>query len=67
MINNLIIDNDLVNQAIKISSLKTKKDTITLALQEFIQRRKVKKIIDMFGTVDFDNSYDYKAERNRYL
>jgi hypothetical protein len=37
-----------------------------LALKEFIQRRKVESLIDAFGTVDFDETYDYKAERNRH-
>ncbi|WP_366445435.1 type II toxin-antitoxin system VapB family antitoxin [uncultured Selenomonas sp.] len=42
------------------------KETVTLALKEFIQRRKAEELIDAFGTMDFDASYDYKAERNRH-
>ena len=46
--------------------MKTKKDTVTLALKEFIQRREADQLIAAFGTVDFDEDYDYKAERIRH-
>ena len=65
MATNLMLDTQLLKQAVEISGLKTEKDTVNLALQEFIQRRAADKIIDAFGTVDYDESYDYKAARNR--
>jgi hypothetical protein len=43
---------------------KTKKDTVTRALTEFIQRRKQKEIIGLFGTMEFDPKYDYKKQRS---
>ena len=66
MATNFALDDRLLNQAVEIGGLKTKKATVTLALKEFIQRRKVESLIDAFGTVDFDETYDYKAERNRH-
>ena len=66
MATNLALDDRLLNQAVEIGGLKTKKATVTLALKEFIQRRKVESLIDAFGTVDFEEAYDYKAERNRH-
>mgnify|MGYP006371099783 FL=1 len=66
MATNLALDDRLLNQAVEIGGLKTKKATVTLALKEFIQRRKVESLIDAFGTVDFDETYDYMAERNRH-
>ena len=44
---------------------KTKKEAVTKALEEYIQYHKRQKILDDFGTVDFDPAYDYKAERRR--
>lgn len=61
---NLAIDNQLIEEARKISGLKTKKDVVTEALKEFIQRRKQMEIIDLFGKIDFDSEYDYKDQRN---
>ena len=67
MATNLALDDRLLNQAVAIGGLKTKKDTVTLALKEFIQRREAEQLIAAFGTIDFDESYDYKAERNRHV
>ena len=67
MATNLALDDKLLNQAVSIGGLKTKKDTVTLALTEFIQRRKAEDLIDAFGTFEFDDSYDYKAERKRHV
>jgi len=36
---------------------------VTEALQEYIQRRQQAKIVDLFGTIDFDPKYDYKKQR----
>lgn len=33
------------------------------ALIEYIQRRKQQDILGLFGTIDFDEAYDYKRER----
>ena len=65
MATNLNIDDELMAKALKIGGFKTKKETVNVALQEFVQRRAAEDIIALFGTVDFDESYDYKAERRR--
>ncbi|WP_419659384.1 conserved uncharacterized protein, DUF2191 [Desulfosarcina variabilis str. Montpellier] len=65
MASNLAIDTKLLNEALEISGLKTKKDTVNLALKEFIDRRKQLEIIKIFGKMDPDPDYDYKRGRNR--
>lgn len=62
---NLAIDEKLLEEALKVSGLKTKKNTVNEALREFIQRRKQKDIISLFGKIEMDESYDYKRERLR--
>lgn len=62
---NLAIDDTLLKSAQEIGGLKTKKETVNLALKEFIQRREQEKIINLFGTIDYDKEYDYKKFRNR--
>jgi Arc/MetJ family transcription regulator len=61
---NLAIDDQLINEAKKISGLKTKKAVVTEALKEYIQRRKQMEILNLFGKIDFDPEYDYKTQRN---
>jgi Arc/MetJ family transcription regulator len=65
MATNLAIDPDLLERAVEVSGERTKKAAVTRALQEFIARREQARIIDLFGTVDMDSEYDYKAERSR--
>nr|MBQ5525854.1 type II toxin-antitoxin system VapB family antitoxin [Succinivibrionaceae bacterium] len=59
------IDDTLLEKAMRIGGLKTREETVNQALREFIERREAEKLIAAFGTVDFDEGYDYKAERNR--
>jgi hypothetical protein len=64
MATNLSLD-DLVEEARRAGHHKTKKDAVTAALTEYVQRLKQLRILDGFGTIDFDPEYDYKAERWR--
>ena len=65
MATNLAIDAELLRKALDIGGLKTKKDTVNLALKEFINRRKQLEIIDIFGKMTPDPDYDYKRGRTR--
>ena len=62
---NLAIDDRLILEAQKLGNHRTKKDTVTTALEEYIRRRKQANIVSSFGTIDYDPGYDYKRERNR--
>jgi Arc/MetJ family transcription regulator len=65
MATNLAIDLDLLDAALKAGGLKTKRETVNMALKEFIQRRQNADILSMFGKVEYDGDYDYKASRRR--
>ena len=65
MATNLSIDTNLLETALVTGGLKTKRDTVNLALKEFIQRRKNADILSMFGKVEYDVDYDYKKARLR--
>ena len=62
---NLAIDDRLLNEALRLGKRRTKKDTVNEALREYIQRRKQARILGLFGTIEFDRTYDYKAQRRR--
>jgi Arc/MetJ family transcription regulator len=65
MATNLALDPKLLDQVLELSGEPTKKAAVTLALKEFIARREQKKLIELFGKLDWDASFDYKAERSR--
>ena len=65
MATNLSIDPDLLERALEVSGVKTKKEAVTRALQEFIARRKQRGLLELFGKLEWDTSYNYKRERSR--
>jgi hypothetical protein len=65
MATNLALDPDLIERAVKVSGEKTKKAAVTRALEEFITRRSQKRLVDLMGKLEWDESFDYKAERSR--
>ncbi len=65
MATNLSLDPDLLDRAVKVSGERTKKAAVTRALEEFIARRRQKHLIELMGKLEWDKSFDYKAERSR--
>jgi len=65
MATNLAIDDALLSKALKIGGKKTKKDTVNEALREFIVRREQKKVLDLFGTVEYFDDYEPKKARKK--
>ncbi len=53
---NLAIDDSLLAEAQKVGQHKTKRETVTAALKEYVERRKQKEILSIFGTLDYDAS-----------
>ncbi|MFM9864180.1 MAG: type II toxin-antitoxin system VapB family antitoxin [Micropepsaceae bacterium] len=65
MSTNLALDPKLVDLALEVSGERTKKAAVTKALQEFVARRRQKRLLELMGKLEWDTSYDYKAERSR--
>ena len=65
MATNLDLDPDLIERALALSGAPTKRAAVTAALQEFIARRKQRKVVELFGKLEWDPAYDYKRERSR--
>ncbi len=65
MATNLSISPDLLERALGLSGEKTKTAAVTLALKEFIARREQRRLLELFDSLDWDPTFDYKAERSR--
>ena len=65
MATNLALDDRLLQEALKIGGKATKRETVTEALQEYINRRKQVGILELFRSVDYDPKYRYKTQRRR--
>ncbi|MGQ0650734.1 MAG: type II toxin-antitoxin system VapB family antitoxin [Betaproteobacteria bacterium] len=65
MATNLSIDPKLIERALEVSGERTKKAAVTRALEEFIARRRQKRLTELMGKLERDRSFDHKAERSR--
>jgi Arc/MetJ family transcription regulator len=64
MATNLALDADLLDKVLEVSGERTKKDAVTLALREFVERRTQAGLTEFFGLLEWDDDYDYKAARS---
>ncbi|AFY31961.1 type II toxin-antitoxin system VapB family antitoxin [Calothrix sp. PCC 7507] len=63
MVINLEIDENLVQEALELGGNHTQRAVVEEALKEYVQRRKQLKILELFGTIEYDDDYDYKQLR----
>jgi Arc/MetJ family transcription regulator len=62
---NLAIDDRLIDQARRIGRHKTKKEAVTAALKEYVQRRRQQRVLDLVGQIEYEPDYEYKELRRR--
>src|ERR1700680_202711 len=60
---NIVLADDLIEEAARLSGIRTKKDLVHEALRVFIATRKRKSLLDLAGKIEFAPGYDYKALR----
>jgi Arc/MetJ family transcription regulator len=63
MATNIELNEKLLTKAMKLGGIKTKKEAVNEALAEYVQRREQIKVTEMFGKVEFDETFDYKEQR----
>ena len=60
---NIVLDDDLMAEASRLSGIKTQKDLVAEALRVFIASKKRKNLLDLRGKIELAPDYDYKALR----
>lgn len=60
---NLQIDEALIEEALALGNQQTERDVVEQALREYVQRRKQQMVIDLFGTIGYEEDYNYKQQR----
>jgi len=60
---NVVLDDKIVEEAMKVSGAKTKKEVISKALKEFVETRKRLNLLNLEGKITFREDYDYKGLR----
>ena len=62
---NAEIDPELIKAALSLGGKRSKRAVIDEALREYVLRRQQRDVIKLFGSIDYDESYDYKKQRSR--
>lgn len=63
MATNLALNNDLIEEAVRLGNHKSKKEAVNKALEKYIEQIKQQKIKSLFGSIDYDPAYNYKKQR----
>ena len=61
---NIVLDESLVKEAMKIGNVKTMREAVQLALRRFVQNGRQRKLLDLHGSGGVRCSYDYKRVRS---
>ena len=61
----LVVDGNLLREAKQIGQHETESAAVIAALQEYIQRHKQLKVLELFGQIDYDPDFDYKEQRKK--
>lgn len=65
MATNLQIDDKLIMRALKLGHHRTKKAAVTQALTDYIHHLEQDNILSLFGSMEYDSSYNHKRQRTR--
>jgi Arc/MetJ family transcription regulator len=61
---NLSLDDDLIEEAVKLGHHATKREAVNEALREYVAYRRRIEATTAFGTIEFDPLFDYKLARH---
>jgi len=60
---NIVLDDELVREAVQLTGIATKRELVDVALRELIRDRRKKDLFELAGKVEFAEGYDYKQAR----
>jgi len=60
---NIVLDDRLVKEVMKLAKARTMREAVDIALRRFVQSRKQKRLLDLYGTGGVKKDYDYKRAR----
>ncbi len=62
---NIVLDDDLVEEGLELTNLRTKKQLVNLALKELVTKRKRKRILNLEGKISWEGDLeDIRRDRD---
>lgn len=60
---NIVLDEELVKEALKYAKVRSKRELVNLALREFVEHHRRRNLMDLYGKGGIWDNYDYKQLR----
>jgi len=60
---NIVLNDELINEAMRLAKVKTKREAVDIALRRFVASQKQRRILELVGQELIDPDYDHKAAR----
>lgn len=64
---NIVIDDDLMDEAISLTGIHTKRELVNLALKELVQNRKKKDLFKLAGQIEFREDFEKPTQKDNAL
>jgi Arc/MetJ family transcription regulator len=61
---NIVLDEKLVREAMKLANVRTKREAVEVALQRFVQTGRQRRLLELYGSDGIEPSYDHKRSRS---
>lgn len=61
---NVVLDDELVQEAFALTNARTKRELVHLALTELVRSRRRKDLLELGGRVQLREDFDHKAARD---
>lgn len=61
---NIVLDDKLVREAMKLAGVHTKREAVHIALARFVQSGKQKRLLELHDSGGMRADYDYKRTRS---
>lgn len=63
---NIVLDDDLIEEAFALTGARTKKELVHLALRELVNARRRKNLTELAGRIRLRDDFDHKALRETH-
>ena len=60
---NIVLDDKLVREAMRLANVRTMREAVDVALRRFVQSGKQRRLLELHGTGGVRRDYDYKRMR----
>ena len=60
---NIVLDDDLVQEAFSLTGARTKRELVNMGLKELVRRYRKRDLTDLTGRIRLRDDFDHKAMR----